>query len=331
MRWRLGTAVSAAAILVGSMLALPPPQAVAAITPAPCGRASVRPIQHVIVLMDENKSFDDIIGPPGSSVRKAAPYINDLADQCGLATAFHAITHPSHSDYIAATAGDTYVPPGCKSWTCVSAPINKQSIFGQIARTPGLTWRTYAESMTGRCQTSSQDPYSPGHNPPVWFTPISSDCRRWDVPISQLTTDLNNNALPSYSWIVPNKCNDMHNCSGVNPITAGDAFIRTWMTRIAATAGYRNGSTVVFITWDEGVEGGRPFNEDCLAAANLDDESCHIPMIVASQHVTPGTRSGSFFTLYGLLKTSERLLGLPYLGHARDASTRDMTVAFNLR
>jgi phosphatidylinositol-3-phosphatase len=321
---------AAAIALTTALLASPGTGANAAITPAPCGGSGLQPVRHVIVLMDENKSYDAIIGPPGSSARAAAPYINDLADACGLATDFHAITHPSHSDYIATVAGDTYVPAGCTSWKCVSVPLDHPSIFGQIGSASGLSWRSYAESMTKNCQTSSAGTYSPGHNPPVWFTPIANDCAKWAVPISQLTTDLANDALPSYSWVVPNKCNDMHNCSGQSPITAGDNFIRTWMTSIMATPSYQDGSTVVFITWDEGVEGGRPFGEDCLATKNLTDESCHIPTIVASRHVQPGTKSGSFFTLYGLLKTSEGLLGLPYLGHAGDASTADMISAFDL-
>jgi hypothetical protein len=326
----LPAVAAGAALVAAALVAAPARGANAAITPAPCGGSNLQPVSHIIVLMDENKSYDAIIGAPGTSARAAAPYINDLADTCGLATDFHAITHPSHSDYIATVAGDTYVPSGCTSWKCVSVPLNQPSIFGQIGAAPGLSWRTYAETMTTNCQTSSQGSYSPGHNPPVWFTPIASDCAKWAVPLPQLTTDLQNDALPSYSWIVPNKCNDMHNCSGQDPITAGDNFIETWMTSIMATPSYQNGSTAVFITWDEGVEGGRPFGEDCLAAKNLTDESCHIPTLVVSRHVAPGTKSGSFFTLYGLLKTTQGLLGLPYLGHAGDASTADMISAFDL-
>ena len=171
--------------------------------------------------------------------------------------------------------------------------------------------------MTTNCQTSAQNKYSAGHNPPVWFTPIAADCQNFAVPFPQFNTDVANNNLPTYSWIVPNKCNDMHDCaSGVNKITAGDTFIRDQMTKIMATPDYQNGSTVVFVTWDEGVEGGRPFNEDCLAPANLSDESCHVATVVASRWVTPGTTSNQFFTHYGLLKTTEKLMGLPYLAHA---------------
>lgn len=325
----------AATVLVAlSALGVAPPSIPAAAAPmtgacGPLQGVPLQPIKHIVILMDENVSFDAIIGPKGSAVYNQAPNINDLATECGLATDYHAITHPSHSDYIAAVAGDTYVPSTCSDWTCVSVPLDQPSIFGQIPPA-GLSWRTYAEDMTTNCQTSAQGQYSAGHNPPVWFTPIVTDCKKWAVPFAQFNTDVANNALPTYSWIIPNKCNDMHNCSSGNKITAGDTFIRDQMTKIMATPDYQNGSTVVFITWDEGVEGGRPFNEDCLATANLTDESCHVATIVASRWVNPGTRSNTFFTHYGLLKTTEKLMGLPYLRHAGDAGVNDMVSAFNL-
>jgi len=327
--------VAIVAFVALSSLGVVPPSIPATAAPmtGACGPLSgvpLQPIKHIVIIMDENVSYNAIIGPKGSAVYNQAPNINDLATECGLATDFHAITHPSHSDYIATVAGDTYVPSTCKDWTCVSVPLNQPSIFGQIA-SAGLSWRTYAEDMTTNCQTSAQNRYSAGHNPPVWFTPIATDCKKWAVPFPQFNTDVANNNLPTYSWIVPNKCNDMHDCAtGTNKITAGDTFVRDQMTKIMATPDYQNGSTVVFVTWDEGVEGGRPFNEDCLAPANLSDESCHIATIVASRWVTPGTKSSTFFTLYGLLKTTEKLMGLPYLRHAGDAGVNDMVSAFNL-
>jgi chitodextrinase len=186
--------------------------------------------------------------------------------------------------------------------------------------------------MPANCDTNAADPYSAGHNPPVWFTNITTDCKKWAVPLTSLTADLQNNALPAYSWIVPNKCNDMHNCSSGNPITAGDTFVKTWVNAIMATPDYQNGQTVIFLTWDEGVEGGRPFNEDCLAAANLSDESCHVATLVISPYTQPGTKPTTFFDHYGLLRTTEKMLGITtFLAHAADASSTDMLAAFGLK
>lgn len=321
----------------------------------PCGTLTNPPatFKHVVIIMDENQSYNAIIGAPGSAADQVAPAINSYARSCGVATNYHAITHPSHSNYVAAVAGNTYVAPGCTSWTCVSQPLNFcdtagntggsstcPNIFTQLD-SAGRSWKTYAESMPSNCSTSAADPYSAGHNPPVWFLQgsgpynLAASCAAHDVPLTSTTTglqhDIDNNALPAYSWIVPNKCNDMHNCSGQNPVTAGDTFIKTWVDRIVSTPDYQNGSTVIFLTWDEGVEGGRPFNEDCLATANLSDESCHLATIVLSPYTTPGTQASAFFTHYSLLKTTEKMLGLQtFLGHAGDASTTDMLSAFGL-
>jgi acid phosphatase len=84
--------------------------AVATVTPrrrlgsaaASCGsRAHQRPaVRHVIVVLMENHSYSEIIGH--------APYITALARRCGLATNYHAISHPGHPNYLALTSGSTH-------------------------------------------------------------------------------------------------------------------------------------------------------------------------------------------------------------------------------
>jgi chitodextrinase len=322
----------------------------AAAATGPCGSLAGQPaaIRHVVIIMDENQSYNAIMGGT------AAPNIENYANQCGVATKYWAVTHPSHSDYIATVAGNTYVPPGCSDWTCVSQPLDFcggstgtngtqtcPNIFSQLDGA-GKSWKVYGETMPSNCYTAASGQYSAGHNPPVWFiqgtgtSNISASCKANDVPLESSTAglqhDITNNSLPAYSWIVPNKCNDMHNCSSGSPITAGDTFVKTWVDRIVATPDYQNGSTIVFITWDEGVEGGRPFNEDCLSGSGLTDESCHVPLIVLSPYIQAGSKPGAFFTHYGLLKATERLLGITtYLGHAGDAGVGDILAGFGIQ
>jgi phosphatidylinositol-3-phosphatase len=80
----------------------------------------------------------------------------------------------------------------------------------------------------------------------------------------------------------------------------------------------------VFITWDEG-SGGYP-TEDCDDTTT--DTSCRVATIVISPSTSPGTTSGTFYSHYSLLATTEQLLGLPKLGQAASSST--MTAAFHL-
>ena len=53
-----------------------------------------------------------------------------------------------------------------------------------------------------------------------------------------------------------------------------------------------------------------------------------MPTIVISPTTPAGTRSGTFFSPYSLLGTTEQLLGLPRLASASSATT--MTAAFHL-
>ena len=46
----------------------------------------------------ENHGYGQVIGS------SSAPFENQLAAQCGLATNYHAVTHPSLPNYIAATS-----------------------------------------------------------------------------------------------------------------------------------------------------------------------------------------------------------------------------------
>jgi hypothetical protein len=59
--------------------------------PGPCGTVTAAPTYtHVIWILMENHGFGDIIGNTAQ-----APYINMVAAECGLATNYHNVSHPS--------------------------------------------------------------------------------------------------------------------------------------------------------------------------------------------------------------------------------------------
>jgi phosphatidylinositol-3-phosphatase len=145
MRTRL-LAIAAAVPLLAGVTSV---AATASASPAPsrpasgpCGTLASPPAYtHVIWVWMENHSYDTIIGSP------QAPYINSLATECGLATNYHNITHPSLPNYVGATSGLGFAAlqkfePDCNpSAGCsTSAP----SIFGQ-----GETWKWRTRS---RCR-----------------------------------------------------------------------------------------------------------------------------------------------------------------------------------
>ena len=280
----------------------------------PCGSVAVPPAyRHVVWIWMENHSYGDIIGN-----KAQAPYLNALASECGLATNYHNVSHPSLPNYLAATSGSGRDGLPFLSWLdcgpSVACDTSAASIFGQ-----GETWKAYQESMPSNCARSNSGQYAVRHNPPPYYAKLSG-CASRDVPYAQLGTDLAANALPAFSFVTPNLIHDMHDGS----IAQGDSWLARHLPALLNSAAYKSGTTAIFITWDEG-SGGHQI-ENC--ATKTSDASCHVATIVVSPSTRAGTRSGILFNHYSLLGTAEQLLGLPRLNQASSYPT--MTAAFHL-
>ncbi|MDX6257294.1 MAG: phosphatidylinositol-3-phosphatase [Frankiales bacterium] len=292
----------------------------------PCGRTGppAAGYRHVIWIWLENRSYDTVIGGAGSWARRQAPYLNRLAASCGLATNYHNVSHPSQPNYFAAVAGTTGgVHTNCEPSTC-SLP-GTPTLFGQVSAGGGQ-WRSYLESMPSSCVARNVGTYVDRHNPVVYFPSDAAQCQASDLPMGTLgdgpfASALDGNRLPAFSFVSPNVCTDMHSC----PTRTGDDWLARWVPRIVASPAYRQGSTAVFITFDEG-EGGHTYQ----CATNVTDVGCHVATLVVAPSTPAGTRSSELFNHYSLLKTTEELLGLGPLGHAADAGTHSMAVAFGL-
>jgi phospholipase C len=301
-----------ATVLTGAAAAVP------ATTPSsghPCGTES-KPgtIKHVIVIFLENHSYGAILGS------SAAPYFNTLAKDCGIATNYHNITHPSLPNYIAATSGlslsslHKFLSDCSPSSSC---DTSVKSIFGQ-----GESWKSYEETMPSACDHSNSGNYAVRHNPAAYY-PALHACSSDDVAYSHLASDLAHNALPAFSFITPNLIDDMHN----GTVADGNSWMSKNLPTILNSAEYKNGSTVIFITFDEGSDvGSYADGENC--ATNTSDTSCHLPTFVISPSVKVGARNGTLFNHYSLLGTAEQLLHLSKLGLAANYPT--MVSAFNL-
>jgi len=280
----------------------------------PCGTESKpHTYKHVIWIFMENQSYSTIIGS------SHAQYINTVARECGVATNYHNVTHPSLPNYMAATSGLSYSSlkgflPDCNPGG--SCETSARGIFGQ-----GESWKAYDETMPSNCARANHGNYAVRHNPAVYYTTLHG-CSGDDVPFTSLAGDLKHNRLPAFSFITPNLIDDMHN----GTVQDGSTWLSHNLPTILNSAEYKNGSTAVFITWDEGEEGGYDVGEHC--ATNTKDISCHIATLVISPSTKSGTKSGTLFNHYSLLATAEQLLGLSKLGLAASAPT--MTKAFNL-
>jgi hypothetical protein len=236
----------------------------------------------------ENHGLDQVDGS------NDAPYLNRLGHQCGLATDYSAVAHPSLPNYIALTSGSTQ---GITDDT--GHPLPTASLFSLL----GPNWRSLEESMPVGCDHSSGGEYAVKHNPAAFYTSIASVCRTHDEPLANPP-----DVSAEFTFITPNLCDDMHSCS----TREGDAWLSREIPLILDSAQYEAGTTAVFITWDENDEGG-----------------ALVPCYVIAPSVAPGTRAATRFSHYSLLRTTEDMLELgPPLGQS--AAAPDMAGAFHL-
>jgi phosphatidylinositol-3-phosphatase len=252
---------------------------------------------RVAVIVMENKEYGDVIGSA------AAPFINGLARRYALAQAMYAATHPSLPNYLALTGGSTF---GISS-DCTDCGVAATSIVDQLERAH-VSWRAYMEDLPHPCFTgASAGDYTKKHDPFVYYTPIVNN-RAWCahvVSLTQLGAAERAGALPTFVWITPNLCHDMHDC----PVATGDRFLSSLVPPLLRSLGPRG---LVFITWDEGTS-----DSGCCRLAS----GGHIATIVAG----PGAKRGARLTTpadhYTLLQTIEALLGLRRLRAAACACT----------
>ena len=242
--------------------------------------------QHVVVVVMENKTYTDVIGAA------AAPFQTALARACGSANHYAAVASPSRPNYIAMTAGNTYGCEGSDANPPGGCVPPSPSLFEQVLNNGG-TVRSYAESMSTNCETTSHDLYAVKHNPWPYFASEATHCQQYNQPMPA-TLDVNN--LPTLMYLVPNLCNDTHNCS----VATGDQWLHAHIEPILDSAAYRSRTTAVIITYDE---------------------YTYLPNMFAAQSVHPGTTATTATSHYGLLRTLEDMLALTPLGQAATTAT----------
>lgn len=119
------------------------------------------------------------------------------------------------------------------------------------------------------------------------------------MPLPQLAHDVARRRLPDFALVVPDLCDDMHDCS----VATGDAWLRQHVVPLLESPALAGG--VVFVVFDEGSssEGGGG-NVEALALGPT---------------VKPGSVFAGSTNHYGLLRTIEDAWGLPRLGFSAKA------------
>ena len=161
----------------------------------------------------------------------------------------------------------------------------------------GKTWKTYAEDLPSPGYTGGRSgDYAKKHDPFLYFRDIADHPVRARnvVPLPRLAADVAARKLPDFSLVVPNLCNDMHDCS----VATGDAWLKEHVEPLVRSPALAGG--VVFVVFDEGTTdeggGGRVY-----ALALGPTVRAHSVFARATNH-------------YGLLRTIEDAWHLPRLG-----------------
>jgi len=214
--------------------------------------------RHVFYIVEENRSFSQIIASPD------APTFNQLATQYSLATSYFGTSHPSEPNYVAMVGGSDFGITNDGSY--VTNRVDAPSLASQL-EDHSLSWKSYSQSLpfagfTGTCYPcNSTDPsslYASKHNGFLNFAGVQDNPAEMQksVPIEQLSTDLANNKVPTFSFIVPDQCHDMHGTNdcpdATTNVKVADAYASDLVDSIQSSAAWRDGLNAIVVTWDEG-------------------------------------------------------------------------------
>jgi hypothetical protein len=259
--------------------------------PAAGARPGVPRFKHVLVVVLENKERGEIVGS------SAAPTFAALARRYASMTAYDAVAHPSLPNYLALVSGSTQ---GITS-DCTSCIVDAPNLADELEHA-GLTWKTYAEGLPMAGFTGADaGSYAKKHDPFLYFKDIADRPARRArvVPFTQLHADVAAGRLPNYALVVPNLCNDMHDC----PVSTGDRWLRDNIVPLLGRP--LLAQSVVFVVFDEGSSSSGGGGE--------------VAALALGPLVRPGVRFSPPTNHYGLLATIEDAWGLPRLGQAAQA------------
>jgi hypothetical protein len=241
------------------------------------------------------------------------------------------------------------VTQNCAVRNYASITYTPKSIAHQLVA-KNLTWKDYQESLPtvgprvdgvyysdgnfsnltpkGFFKNATPTPvvsqlYVTDHNPFVFFSDIQQGAR---AVLSEaqvvdfdgkggLYQDLALGKVPNLSFIVPNKCHDIHTvggqsntCSDQQPdIRLSDAVVQKLVTAIKASPVWEKGNNAIVILFDE---------NDYSNNINV------VPFIVDKNYGKAGVQSTAVYDHFSLLRTLEAGFGLPCLNHSCDATSK---------
>jgi hypothetical protein len=302
--------------------------------------STVSPLDHVFLIVEENNGFGDVIGNP------AAPNLNSLATQFGLATDYYGVNGTSEPNYVGLLGGNTFgINSDDSYWTQIQkAP----SLISQLD-SAGLSWKAYLQGLPhpdyeGICYPAKcngapdSDPLYVSKHDAIQNFSTSLNPYDWShqVPIDQLDQDLDSGNVPTFSYIVPDECHDMHGdppyCldsgnigdpQNQHLVAVGDAYLGQLVSEITNAPFWARGNNAIAITFDSG--------DDNSGCCDANPGGGQVATVVVTSHGPRAVKDATPANHYSLLGTVQKALGLGCLQFTCDtANVKPLSALFTV-
>jgi len=245
--------------------------------------------KHVVVVMEENTSYSNVVD------NSQWPHLNSLIKAGALPTNYYADTHPSIGNYFMLTTGQilTNDDNSTQVW-------NVDNIARRMLSS-GVSFKIYAEGITQGYLGGDTGLYLIRHNPFAMLSDVADNAtvaNQVICPFAQFATDLANDALPEFAFIVPNVDDDAHNGT---PQQAD-----TWL----------QGNVVVPLSGNSAFEAGGDgllvVDFDEAATSDTDHGGGHVSPVLWGPNVKTGytQTSATVYQHESMLRTLIEALGL---------------------
>ena len=267
---------------------------------------------HIVIVLEENKDYEQVIGNP------AAPYINDTLKAEGAnLTRMFGEEHFSEGNYFWLLSGSNqnikFVDAIPSKKNNPDYPFSAPNLAEQLINA-GRSFKGYSEDLPAIGDpVERKGLYARKHVPWVSFANIpngdtpenSSHLRFSDFPGDYAK-------LPTVAFVIPNLVNDMHNGPVPKGVAAGDVWLKLHIDPYYQWAKSHN--SLLIITFDE--------NDDKTGYSGPTDPAStnkviqnRIPTLVAGAHVKHGDfPEGNGVTHVNLLRTLEAMYHLNRCG-----------------
>jgi hypothetical protein len=262
------------------------------------GASTIPRFNHVLIVVEENHSYNSVIG------NASMPYLNGLASANGLATQYYADAHPSLPNYFELTVGEGTSITGFEG-DSFNGVVTQDNVVRALAAA-GKTWKYYAEALPAVAYPGGDSgAYLQHHDPFAYFSDVQDSPAQAGniVSSAQLDNDIANNSLPDYAFIVPDVNDDAHNCpagmstcSDDQKLAAADQWLSAHIGPLVTGPAF--GNSLLIVVFDESDLADIAFGGGQVAA------------VIVSPLAKPGYQSKTFYQHDSTLRLMLRGLGV---------------------